>query len=73
MAMSLIANKVQLADSLKRMQKMFASDYQIFPKTWMFPMQGQKIKQYLELNQSQMIFKPIQKGDGGNIVIKTIE
>ena len=55
---------------------MFASDYKIFPKSWLFPQQGQKIKQYLMDNQCQMLFKPVQRVKDGkredNILISDI-
>ena len=35
--MYLISNKIQLANSLRNMKKLFKQDYSIFPKSWVFP------------------------------------
>ena len=46
--MYLISNKIQLANSLKQMKKMFKQDYSIYPKSWVFPYDNAKIKSYFE-------------------------
>ena len=49
------------------MKKLFKLDYSIFPKSWVFPYDNTKIKNYFELKiQSgqpcKLIFKPTRKG-----------
>ena len=60
--MTIISMKNNLAKYLKLMQKEMSSDFQFFPKTWVFPYESYELMNYLQSDKkkpSTFIVKPM--------------
>ncbi|OMJ79700.1 hypothetical protein SteCoe_20219 [Stentor coeruleus] len=66
--MHMVSRKNFLADSLEKIRKLFPKDYSFFPKTYIFPLDKDNIKQYIQDHGREfMIVKPEMSCQGKGI------
>ena len=67
--MYLISQKNYLASNLRKLKKVFAEEYNFFPRTWVAPLDTLELKLFLSTSSSYFIVKPEASCQGRGIFL----
>lgn len=71
--MHALGNKINLFRELMKMLLHFEKSYFIFPLSWVYPLEDEKIQEALKYSNVDLIFKPTNKEQYESVIIKNWE